>query len=247
MRFIKYLSLEVVIGAVLYQCFLYKVYFHAVPSYSEMAILALAVWFLYLVDRQIDILFQPVQDERHQMHVRHRKFYRVFISFLGFSVACLLPFQSTQVLLAGFLLLLLVLIYGFAWHKGWLCFEKELFTALLYALGVGLVVWVREPRSVLLVLPLIALAYQNLCFFNLIDSPSDFYAGRLRKTEWILVGLLSGIYAATQEIFLVLPFLVTFGLTFLLSRLSLSDEKRLLGDLAFWSPLIYLLHGIFST
>ena len=247
MRFIRNLSLEVVIGAVLYQCFLSKVYFHAVPSYSEMAILALAVWFLYLVDRQIDILFQPVQDERHQIHVRHRKFYRVFISFLGFSVACLLPFQSTQVLLAGFLLLLLVLIYGFTWHKGWLCFEKELFTALLYALGVGLVVWVREPRSVLLVLPLIALAYQNLCFFNLIDSPSDFYAGRLRKTEWILVGLLSGIYAATQEIFLVLPFLVTFGLTFLLSRMSLSDEKRLLGDLAFWSPLIYLLHGIFST
>ncbi len=247
MRFIKYLSLEVVIGAVLYQCFLYKVYFHAVPSYSEMAILALAVWFLYLLDRQIDILFQPVQDERHQMHVRHRKFYRVIISFLGFSVASLLPCQSTQVLLAGFLLLLLVLIYGFAWHKGWLCLEKELFTALLYALGVGLVVWVREPRSALLVLPLIALAYQNLCFFNLIDSPSDFYAGRLRKTEWILVGLLSGIYAATQEIFLVLPFLVTFGLTFLLSRLSLSDEKRLLGDLAFWSPLIYLLHGIFST
>ena len=247
MRFIKYLSLEVVIGAVLYQCFLYKVYFHAVPSYSEMAILALAVWFLYLVDRQIDILFQPVQDERHQMHVRHRKFYRLIIGLLGVAIACLLPFQRLDVLLAGFVLLLLVMFYGFAWHKGWLRLEKELFTALLYALGVGLVVWVREPRAVLLVLPLVALAYHNLCFFNLIESPSDFYAGRLRKTEWILVGLLSGIYAATQEIFLVLPFLVTFGLTFLLSRLSLSDEKRLLGDLAFWSPLIYLLHGIFST
>ncbi len=247
MRFIKYLSLEVVIGAILYQCFLYKLYFHTVPSCPEMAILALVVWFLYLVDRQIDNLFQPVQDERHRMHAKNRKFYRVFIGLLGFSIACLLPFQRFEVLLAGFSLLLLVILYGFAWHKGWLHLEKELFTAVLYAVGVSLVVWVREPRSVLLVLPLIALAYQNLCFFNLIDSPSDFYAGRLRKTEWILVGLLSGIYAATQEIFLVLPFLVTFGITFLLARLPFSKEKRLLGDMAFWSPLIYLLHGIFST
>jgi hypothetical protein len=158
-----------------------------------------------------------------------------------------LPFQSAQVLWAGFLLLLFVLTYGFAWHRGWLHLEKELFTAVLYALGVGLVVWVHEPRSVLLVLPLIALAYQNLCFFNLIESSSEFYSARLKKTEWILVGLLSGIYAATQEIFLVLPFLVTFGITFLLSRLPFSEEKRLLGDMAFWSPLIYLLHGIFST
>jgi hypothetical protein len=112
---------------------------------------------------------------------------------------------------------------------------------------VGLVVWVREPKSILLVLPLIALAYQNLCYFNLMESPSHFYAGRLRKTEWILVGLLSGIYAATQEIFTVLPFLVTFGITFVLSRLPFSEEKRLLGDMAFWSPLIYLFYGIFSA
>jgi hypothetical protein len=247
MRFIKYLSLEVVIGAILYQCFLYKVYFHSLPSYLEMAILALVVWFLYLLDRQVDNLFHPVQDERHHVHVRHRKFFRVFIGLLGFSISCLLPFQSAQVLWAGFLLLLFVLIYGFAWHRGWLHLEKELFTAVLYALGVGLVVWVHEPRSVLLVLPLIALAYQNLCFFNLIESSSEFYSARLKKTEWILVGLLSGIYAATQEIFLVLPFLVTFGITFLLARLPFSEEKRLLGDMAFWSPLIYLLHGIFST
>lgn len=247
MRFIKNLSLEVAIGAILYQCFLYEVYFHTFPLVQEGVILALVVWFLYLLDRQVDNIFHPAQDERHQFHVRHRKFYRSIIGLLGVSIACLLPFQRLEVLLAGIILLLLVLFYGFAWHKGWLHLEKELFTALLYALGVGLVVWVREPRAVLLVLPLIALAYQNLCFLNLIESSSDFYARRLRKTEWILVGLLSGIYAATQEIFLVLPFLVTFGITFLLARLPFLKEKRLLGDIAFWSPLIYLLHGIFST
>lgn len=247
MRFIKNLSLEVAIGAILYQCFLYEVYFHTFPLVQEGVILALVVWFLYLLDRQVDNIFHPAQDERHQFHVRHRKFYRSIIGLLGVSIACLLPFQRLEVLLAGIILLLLVLFYGFAWHKGWLHLEKELFTALLYALGVGLVVWVREPRAVLLVLPLVALAYQNLCFLNLIESSSNFYARRLRKTEWILVGLLSGIYAATQEIFLVLPFLVTFGITFLLARIPFLKEKRLLGDIAFWSPLIYLLHGIFST
>ncbi len=247
MRFIRNLSLEVVIGAVLYQCFLYKVYFITFPSCSEMAILALSVWFLYLLDRQIDNLFQPVQDERHRIHLDKSPQIRILLVILGVSILCLLPFQQLEVLFAGFSLLFLVILYGFAWHKGWLRFEKELFTSVLYALGVALVVWVREPRSVLLVLSLIALAYQNLCFFNLIDSSSDFYAGRLRKTEWILVGLLSGIYAGTQDLFIVLPFLVTFGITFVLSRLPFSEGKRLLGDMAFWSPLIYLLHGIFST
>ena len=247
MRFIRNLSLEVVIGAVLYQCFLYKVYFHAFPSYPEMAILALVVWFLYLVDRQIDNLFQPVQDERHRLHLDKSPLIRIILVILGVSILCLLPFQRLEVLFAGFSVLLFILLYGYAWHKRWLRSEKELFTALLYAVGVGLVVWVREPKSILLVLPLIASAYQNLCYFNLMESPSHFYAGRLRKTEWILVGLLSGIYAATQEIFIVLPFLVTFGITFILSRLPFSEEKRLLGDMAFWSPLIYLFYGIFST
>jgi hypothetical protein len=247
MRFIRNLSLEVVIGAVLYQCFLYQVYFHAIPSYPEMAILALVVWFLYLLDRQIDNLFQPVQDERHRLHLYKSPLIRILLVILGVSILCLLPFQRLEVLFAGFSVLLFILLYGYAWHKRWLRSEKELFTALLYAVGVGLVVWVREPKSILLVLPLIALAYQNLCYFNLMESPSHFYAGRLRKTEWILVGLLSGIYAATQEIFTVLPFLVTFGITFVLSRLPFSEEKRLLGDMAFWSPLIYLFYGIFSA
>jgi MFS family permease len=35
------------------------------------------------------------------------------------------------------------------------------------------------------------------------------------------------------------PFLVTFGLTFLISRLSLSEGMRFWGELAFWSPLIF--------
>jgi hypothetical protein len=117
----------------------------------------------------------------------------------------------------------------------------------LYALGVSLVVWVREPRAFLGVLALAALAYQNLCYFALLEGQSAFYTSRLRKSEWVIMGLLSGMYASGQDLFLVLPFLVTFGITFLLSRMSLSEDRRIWADLAFWSPLIYLLHGIFST
>jgi hypothetical protein len=98
-----------------------------------------------------------------------------------------------------------------------------------------------------LVFSLVALAYQNLCFFALLEKQNAFHTSRLRMTEWVLFGLLSGIYASTQDLFIVLPFLVTFGLTFILSRLSFSEDKRIWADLAFWSPLIYLLHGIFST
>ena len=47
MRFIKYLSLEVVLGAILYQCFLFEVYFHSLPPVVEVSLFALVVWFLY--------------------------------------------------------------------------------------------------------------------------------------------------------------------------------------------------------
>jgi hypothetical protein len=247
MRFIKYLSIEVVIGAILFQFFLFDVYFKSYPAVAEASLLALVVWFIYLVDRQIDNLLQPIQDERHLFHLKFRNHYWVIIGIIGLAIVCLLPFQSSRVLLAGFALFFCLIVYGYSWHKGILRSEKELVTAILYGLGVGLVVWIREPKSLLLLLPLIAIAYQNLCFFNLIESPSHFYEGRLRKTEWILIGLLSGIYVATQDLFIVLPFLVTFGITFLLSRSSLSEAKRFWGDVAFWSPLIYLLHGIFSA
>lgn len=247
MRFIRNLSLEVVLGAILYQLFLYKVYFHSFPPSIEVVLLALVVWFLYLLDRQIDNIFQPVQDQRHQIHLNYQKLFWVIIGILGVIIICLLPFLSVRVLQAGVCLSLLVLAYAFAWHKGILRSEKELFTGILYGLGVSLVVWVREPAAIFMVVPLIALAYQNLCYFSLIESPNDFYAGRLRKTEWILIGLLSGIYAATKDLFIVLPFLVTFGLTFLLSRRPLIEGMRFWGDLAFWSPLFYLVYGFFSA
>jgi hypothetical protein len=247
MLFIRYSSLEVVLGAVLYQYFLYDVYFQRFPPISEGLILAFSVWFIYLIDRQIDNVFQTPHDDRHHFHQENKSKLQWLIGVVGMAILVLLPFQSGEVLQAGFALSFLVSAYGFTWHKGWLRREKELFTAILYGLGVGLLCWVQEPRSLLLVFSLAALAYQNLCFFALLEKQNAFHSSRLRMMEWILLGLLSGIYASTQDLFIVLPFLVTFGVTFILSRLSFSEDKRLWADLAFWSPLFYLLHGIFST
>ncbi len=247
MRFIKFSSLEVVIGAVLYQIFLSAFYLHTFPSLQEGVILALVVWFFYLLDRQVDNLFLPSQDQRHQFHVEHQRVLRALMGVILVAILCLLPFISSAVLRAGVMLAFAVVLYGYFTHKGWLQHEKELCTAVLYAAGVGLVVWVREPRALLGVLALAALAYQNLCYFSLLEGQSAFYTSRLRKSEWVIMGLLSGMYASGQDLFLVLPFLVTFGITFILSRMSLSEDRRIWADLAFWSPLIYLLHGIFST
>ena len=246
MRFIKYSSLEVVLGAVSYQYFIYYVYFGSFPPRVEGCLLALSVWFIYLIDRQIDNLFMPSQDERHYFHEENKRLLRSIIGLLAFVILLLLPEAKAEVLFAGALLAAFVLVYGFAWHKGWLRVEKELVTALLYGLGVGLVTWVKEPHSFLLVCALVALAYQNLCFFTLLENPSSFYKTRLRQTEWGIMGLIAGIFAAYQDFFMVLPFLVTFGITFILSRIPSTEKLRIWGDLAFWSPLIYLLHGIFS-
>ncbi len=247
MRFIKFSSLEVVIGAVLYQFFLSATYLHTFPSLEEGVILGLVVWFFYLLDRQVDNHFLPSQDQRHQFHIEHQCVLRALMCVILAVILCLLPFVSSAVLRAGVMLAIAVILYGFCTQKGWLQQEKELCTAVLYAVGVGLVVWVREPRAFLGVLALAALAYQNLCYFALLENESVFFMSRLKKSEWVIMGLLSGIYASSQDLFLVLPFLVTFGITIFLSRMSLSEDRRIWADLAFWSPLIYLLHGIFST
>ncbi len=247
MRFIKHISLEVVIGAVLYQYFLYDVFFHHFPPLEEGLILACVVWLIYLVDRQVDNIFQPGLDQRHHFHQGNKQLLLLFAGLLGVLIIFLLPFQREEVIYAGTALSFAIVCYGYAYHQGWLRLEKELLTALLYGLGVSLVVWVHEARAFLLVLALIVLAYQNLCFFALLEKSSSFYQSRLRMSEWVLIGLLSGIYATTQDLFMVLPFLVTFGLTFILSRLSISEDRRFWGDIAFWSPLIYIIHGIFST
>jgi hypothetical protein len=247
MRFIKFSSLEVVMGAVLYQFFLSASYLQTFPSLQEGVILALVVWLFYLLDRQVDNLYLPFQDQRHQFHIEYQRVLRALMGVILAAILCLLPFVSSAVLLAGTMLAIAVVLYGYFNYKGWLQQEKELCTAVLYAVGVGLVVWVREPRAFLGVLVLSALAYQNLCYFALLENESVFFMSRLKKSEWVIIGLLSGMYASGQDLFLVLPFLVTFGITFLLSRMSLSEDRRIWADLAFWSPLIYLLHGIFST
>jgi Na+/H+ antiporter NhaD/arsenite permease-like protein len=246
MQFIKYSSLEVVIGAVLYQCFLNHVYFNAFPQNVEILALSLVIWLIYLLDRQIDNLFQPAEDARHRYYFTNRKFMRLLIGCIFLFITFLLPFLPYRVLLAGFCLVGCIVLYAYSWHKRLLRSEKELVTAVLYGLGVSLVVWVKEPRSILFVLPLILLAYQNLCYLNLLEEESVFYRNRRRKTEWIVMGLLGGLYVATQELFIILPFLVTFGLTILFSLSKLPEEKRNWADLAFWSPLIYFLHGFFS-
>jgi len=247
MRFIKFSSLEVVVGAVLYQFFLSASYLHTFPSLQEGVILALVVWLFYLLDRQVDNLYLPSQDKRHQFHVEQKRVLRFLMGVILVAILWILPFFSSVILLAGAMVAIAVALYGYFTYKGWLQQEKELCTAVLYAVGVGLVVWVREPRAFLGVLALAALAYQNLCYFALLEGQSVFYASRLRKSEWVIMGVLSGMYASGQDFFLVLPFLVTFGITFLLSRMSLSEDRRIWADLAFWSPLIFLVYGFFSA
>lgn len=247
MRAIKSLSLEVALGAVCYQVFLFQLSFHYYPALFETAILGLTVWIIYLLDRQFDNqVFSPA-DDRHLFHVQFRKPIRFLILLLSLLVIFLLSKLEKEILWAGCGLSLLVLGYWFAAFKGWLEVEKELLTSILYGLGVGISVWARKPSAFWFILPLIALAYQNLCFFALLESESPFYRKRLRVTEWICFGLILGLMGSLTDLFIVLPFLVTFGITIILTRLPFSEDKRFVADLAFWSPLIYLLHGIFST
>jgi hypothetical protein len=143
------LSLDAPLVAILWQL-LFAATLRTRVAPAATAVMALAVWLIYVSDRILDS-FQA--DENTQQPLRHR-FYRAhrmaflppFLAILVFT--CWLAFTQLdpRTLRAGIVLGLAIGFYFVAVHalgrRAQECFPKELVVAILFAAGSCLPVWV---------------------------------------------------------------------------------------------------------
>ena len=249
MRYIKFahfLSLDVVLGAVLFQIYLHLLILDSWPSLAEMSALASAVGLIYVLDRWLDNRLQTPEDERHMFFNRYAfqtRLMAIFWLVIGLVSIFYLPFHLIQFsLVIGFF----VLLYWWAWSQSW--FSKiqglnEFCTAFLYAMGIFAPIFSQMPRlsasSFFCFLGLLFIAFQNLYLFTRVD--------RFFK----ILELWTGFYLIFLAIYLpdfmrVVPFFVTFGIHVGLRVNGVEVRSRMLGEMAFFSPILYIVYGIIS-
>lgn len=249
MRYIKwvhFLSLDVVLGAVLFQSFLYK---SLLGQWAPLAIpcaLAAAVGFIYVVDRWLDNRLYAPEDERHvffKTHPRQTAAWVIFWMLLGLATLFYLPIDLIQ---CSCILGLFMLVYWWVWSQSWFASVhglKEFCTAFLYASGIFAPIFVQlegcTKPALCCFLALHLIAFQNLYLFTRVDV-------LLRGLE-IFIGLYLTFLAIYLPDFMrVVPFFVTFGIHVVLRVRGLGLGSSLVAESAFFSPLLYLMYGIIS-
>lgn len=260
MRFFKtlhFLSVDVVLGACLFQCLLTTIFLPGqCPPLMVILALAFAVWTIYLVDRLIDNQKPILNSAIHDFHLRHTFKIKCLIvgNFLILSsIIIYLPkYLIFNGILIGFFIIAYwaLMIYGFFDR---IKFIKEISTAIIYSTGIFLYVYLNEWEGPFVILILMTflfflLVLQNLVLFTLLSNSG-------MKGEWILKVIevfficlwVAILFFTHLSVFLLLPFLITFVIHLWIHYISKSKQWAWLGEIAFFSPLFYYLYAIIST
>lgn len=248
MRFFKivhFASLDVVIGVVMLHAMIYHVLISQWPAWEYDLLLANSVFLIYGIDRQIDNYSQRTRDELHIFHAQYRLFLIGFM-VIAMLINVLLLFRiGLNIICLGIALLLVLGVYWLAWIKevfGQFWGLKELITAMIYCLGVFLTAGVFSGLSWLwlqLFMALYLLVVFNLYLFTWIEQ-----GGKCIYVQW--VALVSGAWLIGLVFLRVNPLLVsllslTWGIHVWIYYFRAHVQMRSLGELAFFSPLIYIL------
>jgi hypothetical protein len=260
MRFFKtlhFLSLDVVLGACLFQCLLTTIFLPGqFPPLLITLALAFAVWTIYLVDRFIDNQNPVIHSALHDFHLKHVHEIKYLIGvnmlILLFLVTCLPKYLIINGLLIGIFMLVYwaFLIFGFFKRVK---FSKEISTAIIYTTGIFLYIFSNALESnmvlqVLMVFLFFLLALQNLVLFTCLSNSDLTGESMLIGIEVLWIGLCLALLFFTQlSIFLLLPFLLTFVIHLWIHYISKSKQWAWVGEIAFFSPLFYYLYAIIST
>lgn len=256
--YIRWLSLDIVAGAVFVSAFLSRELGVSLTT-VESALLALAVWSVYTIDHLRDSAKGHLTTERRKFHFRNRRMLKML---LGLSVAItvvLLCFVSNTVLflglgLAGFVGAYLLLAQSL---KG----MKECAGALLYSTGILLVPFVKGELSAVLPIGvlLFLLAFLNLLIYAVLERADDAREGfhsfvhqfgeRPAGVVIWITAILSFVgsvvmFCFDYSVMLVLFFVVATLVHVLIWRVGwfhTNERYRIIGDLIFLFPGILLL------
>ena len=241
-RSLHYLSVDVVLGAISLHMMIFHALLHAWPRWEYDALLGISVYLIYGIDRQIDNLSSKCSDDLHAFHAKYRGLLISSMLVLGCINIVLLFRVEMEMIRVGIGLLILLGAYWVAWVKGifksWWGF-KEIFTALIYCLGILLPTSLLTDFPIGLGFALFQLALLNLWIFTWIDMGGKrVYIQVLiwLSLVWLFLLAYWGVPVFVDGL-LFLTWGIHAGIYYFSPRMSM----RLWAEWAFVSPLMYIL------
>lgn len=262
-KYFRWLSLDVVLGAIFFLAYL-EHYYHVYLSLSIYFALASAIWLIYTADHLIDT--GKVDNPSTERHKFHRQYREVLFMISGFILIISLVncyYLPVEVIRNGALLAagcITYLMLVFIFKKLWV---KEMVVAVFYGIGIFLApVTAKGSIRIEDVLPmseLVGLAFLNLMIFSYFDAEKDAKDGfnsltlqigtrgssmLIHLTALLLISgsFLLFLYSlATIHLLFFSMALVLYSIHLLPVFYSKNERFRTTGDGVFYLPIIFLL------
>jgi hypothetical protein len=236
------LSLDAPLVAVLWQLLFVRC-FHAGVNLLAAAVLALAVWLIYVADRVLDAWTHAADLPRHEFYRRHwRSVLPVWLGALaaaGWAVYTRLP---SPLMTRGLAVAVCVAVYFAIVHLTRVRWPKEAAVAVVFALGASISAWDRlhgaaDVATVVL--------FSCLCWINC----AAIEQWERRESGWPIGAAALGV--AAIALLILSPHRPVLGAAesasaFAFVALDLGsrrlsrDALRVLADVALLSPLLFL-------
>lgn len=264
-RTLNILSIDVALGAIISAMFFARLVGASLQA-QEIGVLGITVWLIYTADHLLDALRikTVAATNRHRFHQVHFKVISVICLLLLLLDVALIYYLQASVLMWGFRLSVLVMLYFLVQRK--LIFFKELVGSILYSSGVLLPAFVAAPESfsgyvACLALLFVFIAFTNLVLFSLFDQEHDqlhqhssltTLLGRkaTRVCLKIIFALQLGLSfyvmftfpTAIPETIIIVAMVLVLFMVFVNERwFATGDRYRLAGDAIFLFPLLLSL------
>ena len=264
LKYIRWLSLDIVLGGVVFLNFIGDQLKVEVPIEVSLAI-AVCIWLVYSLDHQRDVRHKLHQKgSRRIFHKKNQKVIIVTSLFVGFLGLILLFYLPPDLIQSGFILALICFVYLILSAELSSFFVKEVMVALLYGGGIFLFPLIQidqlEGMHGFILLQLSLLAFINIVLISTFELEEDRFNGFAslslsmgkRATSQLLGGLLiiSGLAALIMGYYYhylmhleLIYFFATLQLTIILLRPSWfipAERYRIYADAIFFYPLIFL-------
>lgn len=268
------LSFDVVIGSIFCGSFVVKL-LNIEPSFVWWLVLPISVWIIYTLDHIIDgyKLKNNAHTLRHYFHFRYFKPLIYVLGILSIVIFILvLFFLERQILIFGVIAALITALYlagvYFFQKKGSWFFQKELFVALVYTIGVwggpaSLIDFNLQLYQWISLVVFFILVLTDLFVFSLYERQTDQLDGHnnitvnlgKKGTERLIfinitlvffISIALIIFGHNQmvlvaaKIFMIMA-LILAGLVVFQDKLRNHSLYRYIGELIFWLPGLALL------
>lgn len=257
---LHYLSLDVVIGAVLSSLMFWKMPDgYNQPNVLVLVVLGICTWIVYIFDRLLDNIKSAPQDTRHQFHFDNQYYLQVVVIILSFLALFLVFFLPKPVIIFGIAFSVFLLLYFRILQKkaatSTYHYYKEIATALLYSVPVFGSAFVGKTLSFwqyLSAFNFILLVHQSILVFSWYEIQETAGARNFAQkigekrvrliiisiTAFIGISLLISVEGYMKKVFLIelLMACLTLALLLFSKKLSINQRYRWLGEIVFWLP-----------